>query len=841
MGRLVKAALTRAGRLLGTAVAVTLAVSLVSGAFMLTDTVGSAFHRASASSVSTSDIVVRATTGFAAPATSESERRPLPNPLLAKLASIPGIQSLWATAQGFAVMVDKKGKEIAPDGLPTVGTGWTPGDALDAGRAPGGGEVAIDVATARRYHLHLGDTVKILFQGSAQQFTIAGLLRRTADLVAETRAVFAPDTASRVLGQKGQINEISVQAKPGTSPAALRARINAILPSSVEAVTGTQVAEEAAQSWTKSLGFLPSALLLLAGVVLFVGALLICNTFSILVAQRTRELGLLRALGASRTQLRHLVLAEAMALAIGASLAGILIGFGAAHAMLALVRGLGLAVPTSSVVFGIHSALAGVGCGVVVTTAAAFLPARRATLVSPVTAVSGLEVRSRRSLSHRAGTGSAAVVAGVVVLAAARLHALPALLGTAVGAAAILVGVALLLPVLAGPAAWVIGAPLVGLFGQPASLARENAMRNPRRTAATAAALMIGIGLVGVIAVVAASMKASATAAVRQTLRADLVVVATDISGSSGGVPPKVADRLRHTPGVTTVSEVGGGQWGLAGTTETLLAIDPATVTQMHQVDAPTTDAVRRLDDHGVLVRDTVAEHHGWKIGDMVPMTFARTGTRPLPIRGIFSTTAVRTDYVISLPAFRANYAQPLFLEIDVKMATGFVTTAAQANVRRALADLPVVKVMDRSQVLTAQEGQVDRLLTPVAALLALSVLIGLLGIANALALSVHERTREIGLLRALGMARTQLRSMIRCEALIITGLGSLLGLALAIGFGWASVAAIRDLGVTELVFPVGQLGGLVAAATAAGLLAAILPARRAARLPVLEAVQHGQ
>jgi putative ABC transport system permease protein len=841
MGRLVKASLTQAGRLIGTAVAVTLAVSLVAGAFMLTDTIGSAFHRASASSTSSSDIVVRATTGFTAQANSLSERQPLPESLLAKVEAQPGIQSLWATAQGSAVMIDKAGKAIAPDGLPTVGSGWTPGDTLDAGRAPRAGEVAVDATTARRYHLHLGDTVKVLFQGGAQKFTIAGLLHGPADLVAATRAIFDPDTATRLLGQGGQIREISVQAKQGTSPTALRARINAILPSSYEAVTGAQVAEEAAQSWTRSLGFLPSALLLLVGVVLVVGALLICNTFSILVAQRTRELGLLRALGATRAQLRRLVLAEAMALAVGASLAGILIGFGAAHAMLALVRGMGLAVPTSSVVFRMRSAVAGVICGVVVTTAAALLPARRATLVSPVAALNGHETGGRRSLGHGAGPGGAAMAAGTIVLVAGPSLAVPTLLGTAVGAAGIVIGLALLLPVLAGPAAWVIGAPLVRLFGQPASLARQNAMRNPRRTAATAAALMIGIGLVGVIAVVGASMKASATTAVQQTLRADLVVVATDISGSSGGVPPTAADRLRHTPGVGMVSMVGGGQWGLAGTTETLLAIDPATVTQMHQVDAASTDAVRRLDDKGVLVRDTVAEHHGWKIGDVVPMDFARTGTQRLPIRGIFSTTAVRTDYVISLKAFGANYAQPLFLEIDVKLAAGAAATTAQANVRRALADLPVVKVMDRSQVLTAQQDQVDRLLTPVAALLGLSVLIGLLGIANALALSVHERTREIGLLRAVGMARTQLRTMIRCEALIITGLGSMLGLGLAIGFGWASVTAIRGLGVTELVFPVGQLGGLVAAATAAGLFAAVVPARRAAGLKVLDAVQQGQ
>ncbi|MDQ1366553.1 MAG: putative transport system permease protein [Acidimicrobiaceae bacterium] len=837
MARLVRAALTHAGRLFGIALAVTLAVGLVSGTFILTDTIASAFQAATVSPNSTSDIVVRATAGFTAQANSLPEREPLPESLLARVAAVPGIQALWPTVQGYAAMIDKAGKSIAPDGLPTIGTSWAPGDVLDAGRAPRPGEVAIDTTTARRYHLHLGDNIRILFQGGEQSFTIAGVLRRSVDVVAATKATFDPDTATHWLGQKGQINAIAVKAQPGSTPAAIRARINAVLPPRFEAVTAHQVADEAAQSWTKSLAFLSPALLLLAGVALVVGALLIANTFSILVGQRTRELGLLRALGASPAQLRRLVLAEATAVGLSASLAGIAIGFGAAHGMLALIRGAGLAVPASSVVFRARSALAGVICGVTVTMVAAFLPARRATLVSPVAALNGRETRDDLVRAHRIGPGAAATLTGAVLLAAGSLHALPTIVASAVGAGAILIGLALLLPVLAGPAASLISAPLVRLFGQPASLARQNAVRNSRRTAATAAALMIGIGLVGVIAIVTASMKASATKAVRETLRADLVVMTNGSAGSSGGLPASVAERLRHTPEVGVVSEIRAGQWGLGDATETLLAIDPATVTRMHEVDAASTAAVRRLDDTGVLVRDTVAEHHGWRIGDLVPMTFARTGTRRLPIRGLFSTMAVRTDYVISLESFAANYAQPLTLVVDVKLAKGFTPGTAEANVRKVMSDLPVAKVMDRSQLLASQQAQIDKYLSPVAALLGLSVLIGLLGIANALALSIHERTRELGLLRAVGMARSQLRSMIRCEAVVIAAFGSLLGLGLAVGFGWACVTAVRDLGVTELVLPVGQLGILVGAATAAGLLAAIVPARRAANLQVLDAL----
>jgi putative ABC transport system permease protein len=840
MGRLFRAAMTRGARLIGTALAVTLAVGLVSGTFMLTDTVGAAFHRASASSTSNSDIVVRSTAAFTAQANSLPERQPLPQSLLATVAAVRGIRALWPTVEGYALIIDKSGKAMALNGLPTVGSGWTPGDTLDSGRPPRPGEVAVDLATARRYHLHLGEQIKILFQGSAQNFAIAGVLRRTADLTAATSAVFDTDTAQRVLGQRGQITAITVKAEPGSSASAVRARINAILPSSDEAVTAAQVADEAAQSWAKSLGFLPVSLLLLAGVAVVVGALLIGNTFSMLVAQRTRELGLLRAIGASRDQLRRLVLAEALVVGFVASLAGIAVGFGAAHGLMALVRSAGLQLPPTPVVFRIRSAVAGLVCGVAVTAVAAYLPARRAAMVTPLAALNAQVTQGRRSVGRRVLPGSAALLAGAVLLAAGAAHGLPTLAAMAGGTVAVLVGLALLLPMVAGPAAYVIGAPLVVLFGQPASLARQNAMRSSRRTAATAAALMIGIGSVAVVSIVTSSIRASATATIQRTLRADLVVVAAGPPGSAG-VPDTVVERLRHTPGVGLVSEVGAGQWGLAGATETLLAVDPATVTEMHQVDPVSMEAVRRLDSAGVLVRDTVAEHHGWAVGSMVPMTFALTGTKRLPIRGIFSTTAVRTDYVISLQAFQANYRQPLVLEVDVKLAPGIAAARGQANVRKELADLPAFKVMDRGQVMAAQQSQVDGLLTPVAALLGLSVLIGVLGIANALALSFHERTGEMGLLRAVGMARRQLRTMVRCEAAIVAGFGSLLGLAVGAGLGWASVTAIRHLGVTQLVFPVGQLAALAAAATGAALIAAILPARRAGNLQILDAVQHGQ
>ncbi len=838
MRRLLRGALAHGTRLLGTALAVALAVTLVSGTFILTDTIDAAFHRASADTGESSDLVIRSTALFAAQATSLPEREPVPESLVDRILAIPGVKAAWTAIQGHAELVDAQGQAIDGKGLPTVGSSVTPNVTLAAGSAPTGpDEIAIDLETARRHGLELGDKIKVLFSGSTQEFTIGGLLKAAGDVVASTKAIFDSVTAQRMLGEEGKVDAIPVQAEQGVAPEELRARINAALPDEYEAVTAAQVALESAESWTKAVGFLPTALLLFAAVALLVGGFIIANTFSILVTQRGRELALLRSLGASRAQLTASVLLEALAVGLVGSVAGVLLGFGAARGLLALFERMGFALPDASAVFLPRTAVIGVLAGVVVTVLAALPPALRATRPAPVGAIRGADGARRHPAAGRSTVGAVVAVAGLATLLTGVLAGgNRPIVALGLGAAGVLGGIALLTPLVAGPAARVVGAPLVRLFGEPAFLGRENAMRSPRRTASTAAALMIGIGLVGVVAILAASVKASASRTVDDSLRADFVVTPNGFAGAAG-VPPAVAERLRQSPLVTTVSEIKGGQWGLDGRTQTLLAVDPATVTDLHEVDPASEAAVRRLDDAGVLVRDTVAQRYGWQVGGTVPMTFARTGTKAMRLQGTFSSTAVRTDYVITLGAYRANYAQQFSLEVDVALAPGVSPADGRVEIERLLADYPVVRIMDHTEVLAAQEEQVDRLLVPVTALLALSVLIALLGIANTLALSIHERTRELGLLRAIGMARRQLRTMIRSEAVIIACLGATLGVAVALFFGWALVASMRHLGVTELVFPIAQLTGLAALTTVAGMVAGIVPARRAASLAVLEAI----
>ena len=779
---------------------------------------------------------MRSTTEFTVLASTVPEREPVPESVLASIRAVPGVGAAWGSVWGFAELVDERARPIGGSGLPPIGTGWTPDGTITEGRPPSRpDEVAIDARTAAQYGLELGDRIKVLFEDAVEEFTINGL-RAAVNLVSSTLATFDLETAKRVLGRADGFDTVSVQAEPGVSREQLRARVGTVLPDRYEAVTNDQAARQAKESWTEALGFLGTALWIFAAIALLVSAFIIFNTFSVIVAQRHRELAVLRALGASRAQLTASILVEAAAVGAVASVGGVVLGLGAARALVALLSAAGLEVPATSVVFRPRTAVSGLVAGVLVTTTAALVPARRATtspLGDPGGAGDGRGNPARRLV---AGGGAAAVGLGALWAGLSGLVPAPlAVVGA--GCAAVLAGLTLVAPLFARPAARLLGAPFARLLGEPALLGRENAMRNPRRTAATAAALMIGIGLIGVVAIVGASIKASAKGAVARTLKAHFVVTSEGGGGQGGGIPPVAASRLRALPEVAVVSQVRGGQWGLGGRAQTLVALDPATLADVYVLDEASLEATRRLDDGGVLVRDTVAAHHGWRVGEEVPMTFARTGTRGFRLRDTFSATTVRSDFVISLGAYEANFAQQLDMEVDVVLAPGTSPEAGRAAIERAVGDLPRLEVMDRSQVFAAQAAQVDRILVPVTALLSLSVAIALLGIANTLSLSIHERTCELGLLRAIGMARRQLRAMIRAEAVIVAALGAVLGVGVAAFSGWALVGAMHDLGVTRRVFPVGQLLALLGAATLAGLVAGVLPARRAAKLGVLDAV----
>ncbi|MGH9279673.1 MAG: ABC transporter permease, partial [Acidimicrobiales bacterium] len=710
---------------------------------------------------------------------------------------------------------------------------WTPGDTIAVGRAPAViGEVVVAESTARARGLHVGDRILIVFQQATAEFLVSGLG------AGEESAPVAFDlaTAQALYDRTGRYDEIAVRAEPGLPATALRAQLAAAVGDRYEVVTSADASEQASRSWSGALRFLTPGLLVFSLVALLVSAFIIFNTFSILVGQRSREFGLARVLGASRAQVMLSVLLEAAAVGLAASVAGVALGVGAAHGLLALLRAVGFSLPSASVVFSLSTVVVGVAAGVLVTVLAAALPAHRATAVAPVTAVSAQDGDIGTSPRRRWATGLIVMGSGAGALLIG-LHAgvRRPLLTVGLGATALLVGMARLAPLVARPVAQALGAPVSRLFGQPAFLGRENAMRNPRRTATTAAALMVGFGLIGLVCTLGASMRASAQQAIETEVRADLVVTPV----GPFGVSPMVAERLRQTPGIGTISQLRAGQWGLNGRAENLLAVDPGTASAMYELAPDDAAALGRLDDGGVLVRDSVAAGRGWRTGDTVPMTFARTGTVGMRVQGTFSTVTVRPDYVISLGAFEANYTEQLDGRVGIKLPAATSVAAGKALAEDALRDMPGVEVLDRSEVLAGQREEINRFLVPMTALLGLSVVIGLLGIANTVALSVRERTGELGLLRALGMERRQLRSMIAFEVAIVAALGTALGLALSLFLSWALTSALRDFGVTEMTLPIGQLLRWAGAAVLAGVAAAVIPARRAARLDVLDAVRR--
>lgn len=833
--------LAHRSRLLRTALAVALGVAFVAGTFVLTDTIDEAFTKAMRANNSDYDVLVRPHAAFTGNNPYTNPRDPLPASVLATVKQVPGVARAEGSVEGYAQVVDKQGKAVQPMGPPTLGLSWSVSysSRLIEGRAPRDtNEVVLDRLTADKGGYKVGERVLILSTGPAQQYLLVGLVSSKTTLGA-TLAFFETSTAQAVLGREGHFDGIQVVAAKGTSAETLRDRVTAALPDTAEAITMESAQDEAAKAWTSALGYLNTALLVFAGIALLVGGFIILNTFSILVAQRTRELGLLRALGASREQVLASVMGEAVAVGLFGSLIGIGLGFGLALGLLSLMRGLGWDMPSTSPVFALRTGVVALTAGLTLTLLSSIVPARAAGKVAPMRALNAPETEGSLPLRRRSVLGAATLTTGAALLLAGLFtEAVPRLPSIGLGAVLVFVGIAALTPLVAGPFAKAMSGPLTRLRGEPARLAGQNAVRNPRRTALTASALMIGLGLVGVVTIFAASMKASANKAIDKMMRADYIVSAKGFAGFSS-FTPDVARRLQDEPAIGTVAEVRDGEWGLNGVAKTLIGVDPKLVSQFLNLPAASQAAMDKLTTGAVTVRDTIAEKHGWKVGDRIPMTFARTGTVELPIASLLSGTESlgNIDYLVTLDTYDANFAQHLDAQLYVKRAEGSSAADAQAAIDRALKDFPNVEAVDQAGLKKRAAGQVNQLLAIVSALLMFSVLIAVLGIANTLSLSILERRRELGLLRAVGMSKRQVRSMIRWEAVITAVLGAALGMLVAVLFGWALTRALSDQGVDVLVFPIGTLATYVVAAATTGVWAARSPARRAAKLDVLSAI----
>jgi putative ABC transport system permease protein len=830
-------------RLAATALAIVLGVSFVAGTYVLTDTISATFDNLFKQVTKGIDVAVRTNATFSSQGM--EVREPMPASVLDQVKAAPGVRVAEGNVTGYAQFVGKDGKPVTTGGAPTLGvsfaegTPFTAGSEIREGRLPRGpGEVVVDAKTAERAGFRVGDRVKILFQGPARTFTVVGIVGfgQADNLGGATLAGFDLRTAQQVLNREGRFDEIDVAAEPGVTPEQLRDRIRAALPARYEVLTGEELAADQAAAINDTLGrFLGTALLAFAFVALLVGGFLIFNTFSIIVAQRTRELALLRCLGASRRQVMASVLLESVVVAIVASLVGLGLGVLIALGLRALLSGfLGADLPSTGTVILPRTVIVALLVGLVVTVLSALMPARRATRVPPVAALQPETAFAERGFRKRRVVIGVLITAVGVALLLAGLFRPEGnrLVNVAAGAVVVFFGVAILSPLVARPLARVIGWPFARLFRLPGNLARLNAMRNPRRTASTAAALMIGLALVAFVSIFAASIKSSTARTLDESVSADYILSTDTFQPFS----TEVARRLAEQPELEAVAAVRFGIWKLRGATKQLQAVDPIAYGKVVRTEV-TAGSLDALASGGLAVKDTVGQANGWTVGETVPMEFPRNGVQQVPVKALYKDNSLNGDFLLSLRDYQRGYADQLDSQIYVKAAPGVDPAASRAAIDRVVADFPNVTVRDRAQFRAEMTRQINQVINLFYSLLGLAILIALFGIVNTLALSIFERVRELGLLRAVGATRRQLRSMIRWEAVIIAILGAVLGLAVGVFFGWTVVRASRGIGITAFTLPGGQLVLFVVAAGLAGILAAILPGRRAARIDMLRAI----
>ena len=838
-----------------TALAIVLGVAMVSGTYVLTDTIDKAFDAVFAESYAGTDAVVSGREADISFQGDTPDLPPVSADLLEKVAALPNVEA--ATGGIFddsnTKLLTREGKAVETNGAPSFGFGidtdqdrFNPLRLLE-GRWPAApDEVVIDAGTADDEKYAVGETIGISTLQPVRQFEIVGIAQYggVESIGSATFAVFTIPAAQELLDREGQFDAISVAAKPGVTEEELAREIAPVLPPDAKVQTAAVEAKEQSQEIGEFTKFIRYFLLAFAGIALFVGAFVIFNTLSITVAQRTREFATLRTIGASRRQVLGSVVVEALAIGFLASLVGLFAGLGLAKGLNALFVALNLDLPQTGTVFAVRTVVVSLLVGVVITLVAGFFPALRATRVPPIAAVrEGATLPQSRVARLAPYIAIVTTVLAVLLLLygvfkddlgiASRLISLGA------GCLLLFLGVALISSRLVKPLGSLLGLPATKIGGAAGKLARENSTRNPGRTAATAAALMIGIALVTFVAVLASGMKQSNRGAIERQVRADYVVTSQD------GFTPFVAgagDALAAAPGTELVTSVRAELGKVAGSSKYVTGIDPDLIAGAYRFDwQEGSDAVlARLGRNGAIVDDDFAKDKDLAVGDAFRLVTPSRTSIDLVVKAIYEPPPFYPLLgSVSIPkaTFDSLYERPRnqFTFVDVP---GDPTGGTTAALEKAVAGFPDAKVQTRSEWITDQDEDFNQFLLMLYVLLALSVIVSIFGMVNTLVLSVFERTRELGMLRAVGMTRRQARRMVRHESVITALIGAALGLPLGVFLAALVTRALSQFEV-EFKVPVGQLVVFAVVAAAVGILAAVLPARRAARLNVLEALQY--
>jgi putative ABC transport system permease protein len=817
----------------------------MAGSYILTDTIFAAFDEIFEESLKGTSVVV----------TSEDlvkqETNEVPTisaSLLPEVERTPGVKEAAGAIFTPGGFFDEEGDAIGAKFSPKFISSTMPGqlESLDyvEGRPPrGAGEASLDEAAAEEAGLAIGDTITIVGRIQAQEFRLVGLTQLGgASFGGASIAQLTLAEAQRITAKQGQFDQISVAAADGVSPGLLKRRIERELPAGVRVETAQENSERGSDEVREALGFLETMLLVFAFVAIFVGAFLIFNTFSITVAQRIAEFGMLRTLGASRGQILRSVVSEATVIGLLGALLGIAGGFLIAILLKALFQAIGADLPTTDLVLKSRTVIVSLLVGVLVTVGSSLIPALRSTRVPPIAAMHAeIAVPSRR---RRLVNALLAVLLGVIgmgmivagLFGGADGDAAAGLMG--VGAVLFVIAVSLFSPALVRPLAAVAGAPMERLRRLTGRLARENAQRNPGRTAITAAALMIGLALVAFVTIFAAGLKDSISAAVDDTFQGDLVIQNTD---GFSPIPPDAAKAAEGEPGVELVATLRGIQAGLDGDKVRVNALSP-NAGDVFELEWERGDAgvLRGLRDGEAAIEDSLASSHGLEVGDSFRL-LSQAGAQPrFRVAGIYESDIEIVGRVLVTQAVMARDFGQTQDTIDfVRLERGAEADEVQQRLEGVMdRQFPTAEVVNQQELKELYEGQVNQLLRLIYALLALAILISLFGIANTLALSIHERTRELGMLRAIGMSRRQVRTMIRYEAVITALIGAILGMVLGLIFAVLIAQPLKEEGFV-LSFPIDQLIALMVLAGFAGVLAAIAPARRASRLDVLQSLQY--
>ncbi|MFC5721310.1 ABC transporter permease [Streptomyces gamaensis] len=826
-------------RLMMTALAVLLGTAFVSGTLVFSDSVGKAFHNKMAQSLD--DVAVQVNPGRPDPRESSA----IDDRLAGRIAALPGVASVRPSVQGTVTVADKDNNPAGSE-WGRQGVNYVPGkDGKDSrypllqGRGPASAdEVALDQKTAAKTGAKVGGTVRLAIDGPVMSKKLTGIVTTRDPRVGAggSLALFDTATAQELFGKKGEFGELVVSAAKGADQEALAAKVRAALPKGLEARSGKQLAALETRLIEHQTSSIRNTFLVFAGISLFVGIFVIANTFTMLIAQRSREIALLRAVGASRRQVVRSVLAEAGLLGMIASAAGFVLGLGVAVGMRAALAGAGTDLPEGPLVIEPTAVLAALAVGVGVTVLAAWLPSRKAARIAPVEAMATVEAApTPKSLVLRNSLGAALTSLGIaVMLYVTTLRDSGGLTAAMAGSALTLTGIIVLAPLLSRPFVRLFGRATRRLAGVNGKLAQENALRNPRRTAATASALMIGLTLITGLTVAGASMDREMERKGRKDMTADYRVGST----SYLGLHPDVARKLGELPGVEAAvplrmagfqsKEIPGG----------VMATDLARLGKVTDLKVTAGSLADLRGTAAIAVTEAYAQQHGLKPGSTLPMEFYDGKKASPKVVAVYAKNGIVTADTLAAPELVDPHLERVRDdEVWVKAAPG-AAAGLPAKVKEAMGGNPIIKVQSEGDLRREGAGTSGSILNMVYGLLGLAVVIAVLGVVNTLAMSVFERTREIGMLRAIGLARQGVKQMVRLESVMIAMFGAVLGIGVGIFLAWAGGHLLRSsYPAYATVVPWARIGLFLLLALAVGVLAAVWPARRAARLNVLESI----